>query len=125
MKNLLYHRVNPRFIKKVLDDGFLKPNVSHPISLDVDECICFTRDYDYMKKSRPFVVIFDRDVLKYHYKVVPVCLKGLIEQSNNEKYDIKKWSKILPYYGFECEERVYNKVISLELAEYVGYIKGV
>lgn len=123
MKNLLYHRVNPRFIKKVLDDGVLKPHISHPISED-NSCICFTRDYDYMKKARPFVVIFDREVLKRHFKIVPVCLRGLIEQSNNEKYNLNKWSKILPYYGYECEERIYNNEISLDLAEYVGYIRG-
>ena len=122
MKNFIYHRVYRKHIDDVLQDGFLKAKITHPKGENSLPCVCFTRNYDYMKKERPFVIIFDRDVLLQHFKIVPVCVRGLIEQSNNPLYNIEHWKRIIPNYGLECEERIYGYDIDLKYAEYIGYI---
>ena len=126
--NLLYHRVNPKMVKSLLSDGYLRPRLVHPHkgefcdkeTYDTNSAICFTRDVVYLSRSRPFVVIFDRDKLKKHFSIKPVCLRGLIEQNFSEHYKVSVWQRLIPCYGFECEERVYSQKIPLELAEYVG-----
>ena len=111
-KNLLYHRVNSKFLHKLLEDGKLKPSKT----LDGENAVCLTRDVVYMSRSRPFVIVFDRDKLKKFYKVKPCCvIDKLKDKLPNvyERFEKRKQS------GFENEERIYNE-IPLHLAEWYG-----
>lgn len=112
-KNLLYHRVQPRLVQQVLESQSIKQH-----TLLNPKCICMTRNVILMSRSRPFVVVFDRDILKQHYKVKPFCLLGWKFISNSTEYD--RWKKRGYIFGFENEERVYGGDIPLSLAEYVG-----
>lgn len=116
MKNLLYHRVQNKLIDQVLSSNSIK---SHQ---DIEgNQICMTRDVIFMSTSRPFVVVFDRDKLRKHFKVKPFCLLGW--KFVNKTKDFDRWNKIFTY-GFEKEERVFAKEIPLELAEYYGILKS-
>ena len=111
-KNLLYHRVNPKFLNKLLDDGFVKPSKT----LDGENAVCLTRDVIYMSRSRPFVIIFDREKLKKFYKVKPCCI---IDKLKVILPDVHERFKKHKQSGFENEERVYDE-IPLHLAEWYG-----
>ena len=116
MKNLLYHRVQPRLVESVLDSQSIKCHDK----IEGTQ-ICVTRDVVYMSSSRPFVVIFDRDKLKKYFKVKPFCLLGWKYLNKTDDYD--RWSKRYTF-GFENEERIIAEEIPLELAEYVGFLNA-
>lgn len=117
-KNFLYHRVQPKNVKKVLESGSIKP---HELIEPELKCICMTRNVVLMSASRPFVVVFDRDKLKQKYKVKPFCLLGW--KFVNKSSDFERWKSRFEY-GFESEERVYGGEIPLSLAEYYGYLES-
>ncbi len=117
MKNLLYHRVHPRYVQDVLKSNSIKCHTQI-----VGTQICVTRNVVYMSASRPFVVVFDRDKLRKYFKVKPFCLLGW--KFINQTDDFKRWIKVFKNYGFENEERVIAKEIPLELAEYFGELNS-
>jgi hypothetical protein len=112
-QSLLYHRVRPDLVDKLLDSGHIKQSAYD------NGAICMTRDVNYLAKQRPFVIIFDRDKLRRNFKVRPFCFLGWHFFNNQETYE--RWSKKYTF-GFEREERVYGGDIPLHLAEYVGYL---
>lgn len=112
--NLLYHRVNPRFVDKLLESKTIKVNKT----LDGEMAVCLTRDVLLYSKVRPFVVVFDREVLIKHYKVEPCCVIGKLKTKFPKIYD--RFSKH-KQSGFENEERLY-KDIPLSSALWYGYL---
>ena len=113
-ENLLYHRVNPRFVKELLESNVIKINKT----LDGEKAICFTRDVLLYSKSRPFVIIFDREELLRKYKVKPCCVIDKLKTTLPSAYS--RFSKHRQS-GFENEERIY-KDVSLDLALWYGYL---
>ena len=113
-RNLLYHRVQPKYVKSVLKSKSIKP---HESIEPERKCICMTRNVVLMSHSRPFVVVFDRDKLKKFFKIEPFCLLGWKFVNNTS--DLQRWMKNYEF-GFESEERVYGGEIPLELSEYYG-----
>ena len=112
--NLLYHRVNPRFVDKLLESKTIKVNKT----LDGEMAVCLTRDVLLYSKVRPFVVVFDREVLIKHYKVEPCCVICKLKTKFPKIYD--RFSKH-KQSGFENEERLY-KDIPLSSALWYGYL---
>lgn len=115
MKSLLYHRVQPKNVYKVLKSKSIKSHESI-----IDDQICMTRNVLLMSETRPFVVVFDRDKLRERYKIVPFCFLGW--KFVNKTSDFERWRKNYEY-GFESEERILSKEIPLDLAEYVGFLE--
>lgn len=116
-KNLLYHRVQRKNVKLILESQSIKPHEFIEVNR---QCICMTRDVVYMSASRPFVIVFDRDKLKKFFKIEPFCLLGW--KFINKSSDFDRW-RTKREYGFESEERVYGGEIPLSLAEYYGELR--
>lgn len=113
-KNLLYFRVQNRLIGQVLESGLILP---HSIIETDRQCICMTRNVVYMSRSRPFVIVFDRDKIKQYHKIEPFCLSGY--KVVNKILGFERWKDTISY---ESEERVYGGPISLGIAEWYGYL---
>ena len=112
--NLLYHRVNPKFVDKLLDSKVLRVNRT----LDGEQAICLTRDVLLYSKTRPFVIVFNREELLNHYQVKPCCVIDKVKEKLPDVYT--RFSKHKEC-GFENEERVY-KDVPLSLALWYGYL---
>ena len=93
--NKLYHNVlNIDRLKSILetdtiykDERIIKP------------CVYFTRNFTYLS-NRGIRMVFDKDKLRYNYKIKPFCIIGWSELNNckfRSKFD-------------EMEERVLNDV---------------
>lgn len=107
LKNLLYHRVNPQHLNSVLKDGYLKSS---------NGIICFSRDFEYLSTVRPFFVVFDRDVLRYRWKVKPYSLFGHCRILGKiDSFVLNNPIRL------EREERCFAKNIPLDFAYYYGY----
>jgi len=112
--NLLYHRVDPRFVDKLLESKVLRVNKT----LDGEQAICLTRDILLYSRVRPFVIVFNRNDLLKHYKIKPCCVIDKLKTTLPDVYS--RFSKH-KQSGFENEERLY-KDVPLSLALYYGHL---
>ena len=112
--NLLYHRVNPIFIEKLLESKTLRTNRT----LDGERAVCLTRDVLLYSKVRPFVIVFDREELLKHYKIKPCCV---IEKLRTTLPEVHSRFSKHKQSGFENEERLY-KDVPLSLSLWYGYL---
>jgi len=91
----LYHNVlGIERLKSIVDCGFIYKNKSLLIP-----CVCMTRSFNYLS-CRGIRMVFDKQKLKYHYKIKPFCLLGF-NTINNKKF--------IPKHD-EYEERVFSDV---------------
>ena len=110
--NLLFYRVNPKYINGIIELGYIP---SH----NKLGCICLTRDINYLARSRPFVIAFDRQVLQNNNKITPFCLFGYYKNLGDTSRFILN-GKI----GQESEERIYTDSLSLKLSIFQGNFTG-
>ena len=73
--NILFHRTNPRIAAHILNDNELKVGGNYLFNLNRGQCICFSRDYNFIKnmnKQNYVVFVFNKDKLQTKYKLEPV-----------------------------------------------------
>lgn len=73
--NILFHRTSPRIATHILKDDELKVGGNYLFNLNRGQCICFSRDYNFIKnmnKQNNVVFVFNKDKLQTKYKLEPV-----------------------------------------------------
>jgi hypothetical protein len=98
MDNYLYHFVlNIERLDSILNNGIL---LMH--NRITPSCVCLTRDKNYLT-NRGIRMVFDREKLKFNYRVLPFSYRGWI--LNNYPA-----SRFIPIRN-ETEERVYSDIV--------------
>ena len=73
--NILFHRTTPTLAANILNDNELKVGGNYLFNLNRGKCICFSRDYNFIKnmsKQSNVVFVFNKDKLQTKYKLEPV-----------------------------------------------------
>lgn len=73
--NILYHRTSLNNAIDILTDNTLNPDGSYFYNIKHGKCICFSRDYEFIKRmpGEEYVIfVFDKDRLTTKYKIQPI-----------------------------------------------------
>jgi hypothetical protein len=73
--NILYHRTTPNTAANILNENILRVGGSYAFNTQVGKCICFSRDYNFVKNmsgNNYVIFVFDRDKLATRYKLEPI-----------------------------------------------------